>query len=268
MLTRIISALCLIPLVIATIFLAPRPLFALIVNGICTFALWEFLRLGDTIFSRIPPWFTLVFAFACGGLVVHPWFEGHAVLGLVLFVLTVSTLAVARSRAPGEVLVRAVWPAMGFFYLFLFFSYVIDIRFGLRPEIGAALLVFFLCFQWVGDTLAYFVGRTLGRHPLAPAISPKKTIEGTFGGLLGSALVGVALSFTLFDGRAPLAFAGFGIAMGGLGQLGDLLESQFKRTAGVKDSSNLIPGHGGVLDRIDSLILTAPVFYFCLKLFF
>jgi|GEM_PF-4838531 len=194
MLKRIISAIFLIPLVLLAIFMAPRPWFALIVNAVCTLALYEFLRLGDTIFSRISPRFTLVLAFACGTLVVYPFFEGHAVLGLVLFVLVVSTLAVVRSESPGEVMVRAVWPAMGFFYIYLFFSYVIEIRFGLRPEIGAALLVFFLGFQWVGDTLAYFAGKALGRRPLAPGSGPKKTIEGPFGGVVGRANSGTCSS--------------------------------------------------------------------------
>lgn len=112
---------------------------------------------------------------------------------------------------------------------------------------------------WVGDTSAYLVGRTIGRHPLAPFVSPNKTVEGAIGGLVGSSVVGglVAtvggLGFPLWAGIA------IGCAIGVVGQLGDLAESFLKRQAGVKDSGRLIPGHGGILDRTDALLFAFPV---------
>lgn len=109
---------------------------------------------------------------------------------------------------------------------------------------------------WASDTAAYFTGKSLGRHRLAPVISPKKTVEGLVGAIAGA--LAVTLLFHSPMGMTPLAAAGIGAAIGLLGQLGDMLESIGKRVCSVKDSSSLIPGHGGILDRIDSFILTAP----------
>jgi phosphatidate cytidylyltransferase len=128
------------------------------------------------------------------------------------------------------------------------------------PIIGPKLLLFTLLLVWVGDTLAYFVGRSFGRVPLAPQLSPKKTWEGAAANLLGSAVVALVL-FRWLDidaFQAVLMACLANIA----GQAGDLLKSSYKRGAGVKDSGHLIPGHGGVLDRIDALILAAPVVWY------
>src|SRR6188508_3180426 len=117
----------------------------------------------------------------------------------------------------------------------------------------------------VSDSSQYYVGRMFGRRPLAPAISPKKTIEGAIGGLI------FGTAFMVFAGAKMLPFTGYaplfvlGILVVGLGICGDLFESRLKRAAGVKDSSSLIPGHGGVLDRIDALLFAAPIYYVVLK---
>jgi phosphatidate cytidylyltransferase len=116
----------------------------------------------------------------------------------------------------------------------------------------------------VSDSAQYYTGRAFGRHPLAPAISPKKTIEGAIGGvILGTAFV-VAAGAYLY-GLRPRTAIPFGLVVVALGIIGDLFESRLKRAANVKDSSNLIPGHGGVLDRIDALLFAAPAFYFYFK---
>jgi phosphatidate cytidylyltransferase len=113
----------------------------------------------------------------------------------------------------------------------------------------------------VSDSAQYYTGRTLGRHPLAPAISPKKTIEGAAGGLVfGSAFMVLAGGRVLPD-ENPMSLALLGLVLVVLGIAGDLFESQLKREAGMKDSGSIIPGHGGVLDRIDALLFTAPAFY-------
>ena len=123
--------------------------------------------------------------------------------------------------------------------------------------VGRKLVLFTLCLIWAGDILAYFVGKGLGRVPMAPALSPKKTWEGALGNLLASLLVGVFFAKWLqIEATQMLVIAGLANIAG---QMGDLIESAWKRGAAVKDSSNLLPGHGGVLDRIDSLILASPV---------
>jgi len=132
------------------------------------------------------------------------------------------------------------------------------------PRIGPRLLLFALAITWAADTTAYFAGRAIGKHPLAPHISPKKTWEGSIGSMLGSLLVAYAFSFWI---RIPLPHLLIMAAVGNIaGQFGDLLESAYKRSAGVKDSGGLLPGHGGILDRIDALIFSVPVIWYYLVL--
>jgi phosphatidate cytidylyltransferase len=117
----------------------------------------------------------------------------------------------------------------------------------------------------VSDTAQYYSGRAFGRRPLAPVVSPKKTIEGAIGGLVASAFFMALVGSQILVGEAPLRLAVLGLAMGAVGICGDLFESSLKRRAGLKDSSALIPGHGGVLDRIDALLFATPLFYLFLR---
>ena len=127
------------------------------------------------------------------------------------------------------------------------------------PELGLALLVWLFVVVWTTDTAAYFAGRAIGGPRLAPAISPSKTWAGLCGGMLGAALTGALAAWLLGSGRL-LQAAGLGALLAVVAQLGDLVESGSKRAAGVKDSGTLIPGHGGLLDRVDGLLFAAPVF--------
>lgn len=131
---------------------------------------------------------------------------------------------------------------------------------------GRWWLLFLLVVIWSNDTFAYFAGRKLGKHKLAPLISPKKTIEGAVAGVAGGAAAGLLfVHFTGID-SSPLHTVAVTVAVGLVGMAGDLAESLLKRGAGVKDSGALIPGHGGVLDRIDSLIFPVPLLYYYLVL--
>jgi phosphatidate cytidylyltransferase len=122
------------------------------------------------------------------------------------------------------------------------------------------LLLFALVIVWVSDSAAYFAGKSIGKHALAPHLSPNKTWEGTIAGFLGSLTVGFAFARWL---NVPLVHLLGMAAVGNVaGQVGDLLESAYKRSAGIKDSGSLLPGHGGVLDRIDALILAIPVVWY------
>ncbi|HBL23722.1 MAG TPA: phosphatidate cytidylyltransferase, partial [Deltaproteobacteria bacterium] len=132
----------------------------------------------------------------------------------------------------------------------------------LLKELDPLFPLILLVSIWASDTFAFIIGKNLGKHPLAPQISPKKTVEG----LLGSALGSLAVTTAAYQ-LLGLSIAGalvVGAATGILGQAGDLLESACKRVFNTKDSSQLIPGHGGLLDRIDSFIFTAPFLYTCL----
>ena len=135
----------------------------------------------------------------------------------------------------------------------------------IRETRGRDALFLLMLTVIVSDTAQYYSGRAFGRRPLAPAISPKKTVEGAVGGFVFGALV-CAVIGTLWLPVVPLALrAAIGVMIVALGIAGDLFESMLKRSAGVKDSSSLIPGHGGILDRIDALLFAAPVYYVVLK---
>jgi phosphatidate cytidylyltransferase len=127
------------------------------------------------------------------------------------------------------------------------------------------LFFFLFGILWVGDTAAMAVGKNLGRHKLAPTVSPNKTVEGFVGGLIGAACIGVLMNFWLFPqaGLENLLLVAVGCSL--FGQVGDLAESMWKRSLGIKDSSAIIPGHGGVLDRFDSLLFAAPFMYFWVR---
>jgi phosphatidate cytidylyltransferase len=128
------------------------------------------------------------------------------------------------------------------------------------PE-GSKLVFFLLLVVWLGDSGAYYVGKKLGRHKLSPRISPKKTVEGLIGGISASVITAVIIHFTFFP-KFPLLHAVIaGVVLSFAGVVGDLAESMWKRSADVKDSGTLIPGHGGFLDRFDSILFTAPILY-------
>ena len=133
------------------------------------------------------------------------------------------------------------------------------------PE-GDLFVFFVLLVTWTADTAAYYTGVNLGRRPLAPQLSPKKTVEGFVGGLLCAMLVAGLSHFWFFPFLTLVECVIMGVLLACLGLLGDLAESFFKRSSGVKDSGTLIPGHGGVLDRVDSLLFAAPSFYYAYTL--
>ncbi len=154
---------------------------------------------------------------------------------------------------------------LGIVYIALPLSHVI-----LLGNIGSGRLwmIFMLFIIWANDTFAYFTGKTIGRHKLSPFISPNKTVEGAVGGLAGGILAGYILGRYLAIGMGTLEILLFSLLLGLIGIIGDLSESLLKRSAGVKDSGHIIPGHGGVLDRIDSLLFPIPfIYYFLIFLF-
>jgi phosphatidate cytidylyltransferase len=136
---------------------------------------------------------------------------------------------------------------------------------GMQP--GVAWIYYVCAITWLQDTSAYFVGRQFGRHKLAPILSPKKTWEGAAGGMIGAILTGVVCVWLLGLPITLLQGALLGIVGGIVGPLGDLSESLIKRQVGLKDAGTLIPGHGGILDRADSLLFTVPILYYLIRLF-
>ncbi len=149
----------------------------------------------------------------------------------------------------------------GAFYL----GFTLNHFYWLREENGPFLIYFLFAVVFVGDTGAYLMGKLFGKHKLAPIASPNKTWEGSVGGLVFACLGGLAAQQALLPGVSPARAVLFAFTVHVVSQFSDPLESLFKRAAGVKDSSNLLPGPGGFLDRMDSLILAGPLFYYLLR---
>ncbi len=152
----------------------------------------------------------------------------------------------------------------GIFYVALLFSFLILVR-GL-PH-GVALIFFLLFVTWAGDTGAYLTGRTLGSHLLCPRVSPAKTIEGSCGGAVFSIAIALVCWATFLKHISVVHCLALAAGINVLNQIGDLSESAIKRSCGVKDSGKILPGHGGILDRIDSLLFAAPFLYYYILLF-
>ena len=282
---RVATALVLIPIVVAIVLFTNTAVVAMATSIITVLALWEYFALGDAIGHRAYRLWTIFCALL---LIFSQWFptlfiDGGVAIGIralnsavhpldlsllspvnpfFLFVLGLTVLTLWTRRPLVEAL-----PAAGISssaLLLVAFPLSFAVRLHGIPAFGPKLLLFALAITWAADTTAYFVGRTIGKHPLAPHISPKKTWEGSIASMFGSLVVAYAFSFWI---RIPLPHLLIMAATGNIaGQMGDLLESAYKRSAGVKDSGGLLPGHGGILDRIDALILCIPVIWYYLVL--
>jgi phosphatidate cytidylyltransferase len=203
-----------------------------------------------------------LFEVLCGFIFVATVFTQYAtVLAFATAALVFLTATVWRTRQPEQLNESGraqIAGLAGFVYVAFFPGLAIKLL--LLPQ-GVAWLMGLLAIVFAGDTLAYFAGLTLGRHKLNAALSPKKTIEGSLGGLVGSAIAGFIMAhFFLPQISVPL-LVGTALITGVFAQTGDLFESQIKRLAGVKDSGRIMPGHGGILDRLDGVYFGAPVYF-------
>lgn len=190
-------------------------------------------------------------------------------LAVTVFFLLVLVLELRRGHPAGSVANLGA-TVLGVFYVGWLGGHLgllrgLPLSAGHPDRLGAFVVYFTLLITWAGDTGAYFVGRTFGRRPLFPAVSPKKTVEGAVGGVLASILAGVVGGAWLLPDLDLRDRVLLGAVGGIVGPVGDLVESLLKRDFGVKDAGEVIPGHGGVLDRFDSLFFVAPVVYYYLK---
>ncbi|MEW6723705.1 MAG: phosphatidate cytidylyltransferase [Bacillota bacterium] len=248
---RIISALVAGPLVLVAGYWGRWPL-ALLVALSAGLAWWEMRVILRCHEIELPPWslgWTLLLLFAAPA--------GPVPLDQALAAIVIVSLAETVLRC-GRNMYAWGWQVATGLYTGFLLRYLLLIRGLLGP--GPLFLV--LAVTWGADTAAYFIGLRFGRHRLAPTISPGKSVEGAAAGVVG-AMLSALLVARLFTLSPPVALAA-GAAAGVVGPLGDLAESALKRWAGVKDSSRLIPGHGGVLDRLDSLLFVAPTVYYIL----
>lgn len=274
MLLRIITASFLIPIVVAIVWWGPVELIAIAVALVAILALAEFFELGERIgIHAFKRWTS-----ACVAAIVYAQYSAGAIEGrvpggsvafvrrlggfpvsipviLLIFLLGSAAVGLATRRSLHDLLPSISISSAGLLFIALPFSYLV--RVSEIERYGRQLLLFSLVLIWAGDMLAYFVGRSVGRLPMAPALSPKKTWEGAVGNLAASLVVAVFFARWM-EFSAPVLVAIAALANIG-GQMGDLIESAYKRGAVVKDSGALLPGHGGMLDRIDSLIFAAPI---------
>ena len=278
---RVLTAAVLVPLVVLAVLWADTWIVAGLVAAVVVLCLHEFFRLGAAAGTGGDPRWTTVCALLLVGLqcleASHRGVWMHSEFGvlyspdrsplppeiaLAVFMVGAAALAVAGGARFKEAIPRLGLDCAALLLVAFPLSFLVRIH-GMEP-LGPRVLLFLLVSLWVGDTLAYFTGRSVGQHKMAPELSPGKTWEGAAANLVGAILVGVASAQWIALPRVHLAL------MAGLaniaGQLGDLTESAYKRSAGVKDSGSLLPGHGGMLDRVDSLIFAAPVVWYYFRM--
>jgi phosphatidate cytidylyltransferase len=272
MLARILTAAVLIPLVLALVWWGPPALLAAVAAGVVILALLEFFNLAARVGLRAFRDWTLAcaagifYAQYTAGLVETHSFQGVSIVReagrtvsleavVLIFIFGIAAIGIGTRRPMYEVLPGIAASSAGLLFVALPFSYLV--RIDEIERSGRMLVLFTLFLIWAGDTLAYFVGKALGHLPMAPELSPKKTWEGAFANLIGSLLIALLFARWIEADKAALFVVA---ALGNIaGQMGDLVESAYKRGAAAKDSGSLLPGHGGVLDRIDSLIFASPV---------
>lgn len=272
---RVLFAVVAAPIVVAAIYMGDAALATLL--GIAAaIGSWELYRMAAH--SGVRPLAPVGIVLAAAvPLLVHAHFLRVFVVplsGMALLVLLVLTISIWTRGVTGHPLAATAITVFGVLYVggMLSFAYGLRYhRFILNPLGGTALVMLPLLLTWSSDIGAYFAGRAFGKRKLIPAVSPGKTVAGAFGGLALSMAVSLLLARLVLPeiARLGMTVAGalvFGALISVGAQVGDLAESLIKREAGVKDSSRLLPGHGGVLDRIDSLLFTLPLGYLLIEL--
>lgn len=269
---RIITALIVLPVLIASILISwLAPLFVALALSSMVLGLYEFWLLARR--RGIKPDVVVGFVGAAALFTVFYFdrpYEAPVLLLLILPALTIAALSATMLRgAPFENMIASVGATvLGVMYVAFLGGHLVAVRMGFEQQRAAHLLSFFFLVIMGSDTGAYYTGRALGRHKLAPKISPGKTWEGALGGMLASLLMAAVAHYWFFPELSLKVALPLAALMNALGVLGDLTESALKRGAGAKDAAQILPGHGGLLDRLDSLLFNAPVIYYFGRLYF
>jgi phosphatidate cytidylyltransferase len=287
---RVATAVVLIPIVLLLVLSAPIPLLAVVAGAVALIAIHEFLKLTQAYGTQpfLKPTYVFVVAFFL--LLAIDRGNDKPLLATAILIYSLGFAAVIapfifltigmRCEQLSGAYPAAAASVFAFTYIALPLGFLVQLR---EQPSGAFLVIYLLLVVWAGDIFAYFVGRSLGRYYMAPRISPKKTWEGAAASLIASVAIGVtfyhySLPISSFFLRAHLIHPRDGIfalqkpplwptvwltaAINVAAQLGDLVESLIKRGAAVKDSGALLPGHGGMLDRIDALLFAAPILWY------
>jgi len=254
---RELTAAIVAPFAIWVIGWAPQPVYDLTIALICSLALYEFLVLGKRKGYHLPIALSiLVMLFIVAAFILEPI---SVEMGVFLTLLVLPAWYVLFGGHLEEALPSSAIAILATLYVGMLGGSLVRLHNDFAE--GWKLIFFLLLVVWLGDAGAYYVGKQFGKHKMSPLISPKKTIEGGIGGAMVSIITAVTIHFTFFPSFPLLHAAVAGVILSAAGVVGDLAESMWKRSAAVKDSGTLIPGHGGFLDRFDSIFFTAPILY-------
>ena len=261
---RLISSALILTLIAIIIFRSPNWAFSLLASAMIGCALSEFFSLAQKKGIFVYKYFGILIGMLVPAILYfQSGMEGYfAVEPFFIVIACLFTFVLLFIRRENSQALSSISVTMfGLLYIAWFFSFFIKLKF--LPQ-GALLVAFLILVTKMGDVGAYFVGRSIGKHSLIPRISPNKTVEGTIGGLIAS-VASALISKSYLPNYSFAHLLTLGILLGILAQVGDLAESLIKRDCGVKDAGNNISGFGGMLDVIDSLLFTAPIFYFYVR---
>ena len=272
--SRIITAAVVLPVLIASILVSwLQPLFVLLAAAAMVLGLYEFWTLARR--REMNPDVTMGFLAAAGLFTVFYFadpkggLDTQTLLQILLIFMAGVLVTFTFRGAPFDKMIASTGATiLGVLYVVLLGGHLVAVRNGFVQTLSAHLLSFFFLVIMGSDTGAYYAGRAFGKHKLAPSISPGKTWEGAVGGLVASLLMATLAHYWFFR-NLPLKWAlPLAATMSVVGIFGDLAESALKRGAGAKDAANILPGHGGLLDRLDSLLFNAPVIYYFGRFYF
>ncbi len=257
--TRVLSGVVLGAVALALIWFLSSIALLAVALAVAALAFTEYEKIVDAVGAKVPYWTALLATLVACAMVPFQWVDIVSVLAAALLLIALNVLVSDRVGTP--ILADTAAAVLAPVYLGLPLGSLV----GVHAIAGREAVLLLIATVAVSDTAQFYTGRAFGRTPLAPQRSPKKTREGAIGGLIVAPIF-LAVAGSYWMPIAPplwLAALGVGIVIAGI--IGDLFESMLKRAAGLKDSGTLIPGHGGVLDRIDALLFAAPVFYFFLR---
>lgn len=265
---RLLTAAIGVPLLILLIFKGGSALFAIFISIISLVTMWEYFRIIYSDNNKGGRGLILFFAYltAIGIIYAAHLSRFDMIVWLLLVNLIVSGMAslwLFKSDPTAPVILSK--QVLGIVYIPLFLSFLVFIRNIIDGEFWVFSLIVIV---FLGDSGAYFAGSGFGKHKLSPAISPGKTIEGSVAGLVTSIIAGAIVKLLFFPDLSWGAGILFFLVIGIFAQVGDLFESEFKRHANIKDSGEVLPGHGGFLDRVDALMFSAPVAYVFIQYIF
>ncbi len=257
MITRIIAAIVLIPLALLLIIKAHPHVFFTVIYIISLLAVKEFINIMDNDKVKLNKPVVWLSAVLIPGLIYFMHFEIEIFVVLLLVILFIKLFSSNPTENAREEISYNFFAAIYVPVLFTFFPLIMDA--------GGYQWVLYLCVLiWASDSIAYFTGVAIGKHKLIPKVSPGKTIEGLTGGIIGAVIVALVYNYyVLHENILFIILISVELIIAGI--IGDLIESMLKRSADVKDSGSIIPGHGGILDRFDSLMIAAPVLYFYIQ---